>query len=75
MDEPVPINVPLHDPEYQLQSAPVPSDPPLTESVTLLPVQTDVAEDVMPAGSVEGESTVTVTLAQPVMLQSPSALT
>jgi hypothetical protein len=39
----VPTRVPPHEPLYQFHVAPVPNDPPLTESVTDEPTQIDVA--------------------------------
>ena len=75
IDAPVPTTVPLHDPLYQFQLAPVPSDPPATLSVVLPPVQMvgDAAE--ADVAAVEAVFTVTVTLWQTVLLHVPSALT
>lgn len=39
IEVPVPAGVPLHEPVYHCQEAPVPSEPPTTESVVELPVQ------------------------------------
>lgn len=74
-EEPVPTGVPLQDPEYHSQSAPVPSVPPLTVKVTEFPVQTEEADSVILIGSVDKDSTVTVTCSQSVLLQVPSDLT
>ena len=53
----------------------MPKVPPVAVKVTVLPVQTVVAEALMPVGAVEDELTVIVTEAQAVVLQVPSALT
>lgn len=75
IDAPVPTNVPLQEPVYQLYCAPVPNEPPVAVRVTLLPVHTEVDEAVMPVGAVEAVLTLMVTCAQVVVLQVPSART
>jgi hypothetical protein len=72
---PVPAEVPPQLPEYQCQLAPVPNEPPDTLRSVLVPAQKLFALDVALAGSVDAVFTVTVTDAQAVVLQSPSALT
>lgn len=75
IDVPLPAAVPPQLAVYHCQLAPVPSDPPTTESVVLLPEQmvVDVAE--IEAAGVERSLTVMVTEAQVVVLQVPSART
>ena len=67
--------VPPQDPLYHFHDAPVPSEPPLTVIFVLLPIQMvgEVAEALV--GFVEAVFTCTVTCAQVVVPQSPSALT
>ena len=73
---PLPIEEPLpQPPAYHFQEAPVPNDPPTTLMFVLLPMQIVGDAAVAPVGSVEAVLTVTVTLAQVVVAQSPSALT
>lgn len=72
---PVPTSVPLHEPSYQFQSAPVPRDPPETVSVEVPLAHTAGELAVADAGAVELVFTVTVTLAHAVLLHVPSALT
>lgn len=74
MELPVPTEVPPQELVNHCVIAPVPIKPPLTVSVVLLPLQM-VVEPVTPVGSVERVLTVTVTLAQVVVLQGPSART
>ena len=52
MDEPVPMEVPPHDPEYHFHEAPVPNEPPLTESVVLPPGQILVVPEI-PVGATD----------------------
>ena len=75
IDVPVPINVPPHDPLYHAKLAPVPSDPPDTLSVVLLPWHITGALADADAGAVEFVLTVTVTLTHDVVLHVPSART
>ena len=75
MELPLPTSVPAQEPLYQFQLAPVPSEPPVTDSVVLLPEQMVVAVAEAEAGAVESALTVTVTEAQAVVLQVPSART
>jgi len=71
IDVPEPAPGPPQMPEYQFQEAPVPNEPPVTESVELLPAQTGLGKaDMLPAAT-EFEFTVTITLAQVVVLQVP----
>ena len=73
--EPVPTDVPLPHPFlYQRQVPPVPVLP-ITESVADVPEQMVVAVAVTFCGPQAVESTVTVTDAQAVVLQVPSART
>ena len=62
-------------PEYHFHDAPVPNDPPVTVNVLEFPEQTELGFAVTLDGVLEFVLTVTVTLAQDVVLQSPSALT
>ncbi len=57
---PVPTNVPPQLPEYQFQSAPVPSEPPLTVSTLELPEHIGLTDAPMPVGATEFDSTVMV---------------
>lgn len=70
MASPVPADVPPHDPVNHSVVAPVPFDPPATVNVVLLPLQM-VVVPVAPVGAVENVFTVTVTVAQSVVLQAP----
>ena len=73
---PVPIGVPPQLPEYQCQFAPVPNVPlPLKLSVTVLPGQALVEDELILSGAVDGSFVFSVILTQPVVLQVPSALT
>jgi hypothetical protein len=74
-EEPVPTKVPPQDPEYQFQEAPVPKEPPFTESEVDCPGHIGFALTEALEGSVELEFTVTVTVAQEVLLHVPSART
>jgi len=74
MASPVPAVVPPHDPVNHCVTAPVPFDPPATVSVVLLPLQM-VVVPVAPVGAVENVFTVTVTVAQSVVLHEPLYLT
>ena len=68
-------DVPLHDPSYHFQLAPVPKLPSLTVSVDTSPEHISVGLAVALVGATDGVFNVTVTLAHTVVLQSPSALT
>ena len=70
MASPVPAAVPPLDPVKHCVTAPVPFDPPSTVNVVLLPLQM-VVVPVTPVGAVENVFTVTVTVAQSVVLQGP----
>lgn len=72
----MPIEAPLaHPPAYHFHDAFVPNEPPVTLTVVLCPIQSiDETADAL-VGVVEGFLTVTVTEAQEVVPQSPSALT
>ena len=67
---PVPADVPPHDPVNHCVTAPVPFDPPSTVNVVLLPAQM-VVVPVTPVGAVDNVFTVTVTVAQSVVLHGP----
>ena len=67
---PLPALVPLHEPVYHCHVAPVPNEPPTTESVVGLPVQV-VTSPLIPVAATESVFTVTVVLAQVVVLQFP----
>ena len=67
---PVPAGVPPHDPVNHSVVAPVPFDPPSTVNVVLLPIQM-VVVPVAPVGAVDNVFTVTVTVAQVVVLHAP----
>ena len=58
--EPVPADVPPHDPVNHSQTAPVPREPPVTESTLLVPLQVLLLVIVTPVGAVEFVPTVTV---------------
>lgn len=75
MELPLPTDVPPQLPLYHCQLAPVPSEPPTTKRLVLLPGQTVVDVAVAATGAVEGLLTVMVTCAQVVLLQVPSART
>jgi hypothetical protein len=53
--------VPPHDPAYQYQLAPVPSDPPESVRVTVVPLQMLLLLALMEEGAVDSVFTVTVT--------------
>jgi hypothetical protein len=53
IDGPVPTRVPPQLPVYHFQLAPVPSEPPTSVSVELLPVQMVVGLAVAPVGAVD----------------------
>ena len=73
--EPVFTGVPPQLPLYHFHDAPVPSEPPCRHNSDDPPGQTELGLAVAPVGAVDSVFTVTVTLAQPVVLQSPSART
>lgn len=75
IDDPVPSSVPPHEPLYQVHTAPVPNDPPETLRVAFPPWQIVGELAVADVGAAELAFTVTVTLAQVVVLHVPSALT
>ena len=72
---PVPTNVPPQLPEYQVQTAPEPKDPPDTDRVVAFPEQTGLTLADALVGAVEKVFNVTVTVAQLVVLHVPTALT
>ena len=74
MASPVPAGVPPHDPVNHSVVAPIPFDPPVTVSVVLLPLQM-VVVPVAPVGAVDKVFTITVTVAQSVVLHAPVYLT
>ena len=71
---PVPADVPPHDPVNHSATAPVPAVPPATVNVVESPLQI-VVVPVAPVGATDGVFTVTVTVAQVVVLQVPLYLT
>ena len=75
MDEPEPSHVPPQLTLYHSHDAPLPSEPPCLDSVDDSPAQMELGLADAPVGAVDSVLTVTVTLAQPVVLQSPSART
>ena len=72
---PSPIEVPEQEPAYHFHEAPVPNEPPDTVNVVEPPGQKLLAEGLILAGAVERVFTFTVTWAQVVVPQSPSART
>ena len=74
MASPVPATVPPHDPVNHCVMAPAPLNPPATVSVVLSPLHT-VVLPVAPVGAIDKALTVTVTVAQVVVLQVPLYLT
>ena len=76
IDRPVPIEVPVpQPPAYHFHEAFVPNEPPVTLRFVFCPTQRIAETAEAPVGFVDGFLTVTVTDAQLVLLQSPSALT
>jgi hypothetical protein len=75
MDEPVPTKVPPQLPEYHTQDAPDPKAPPDTLNTLEPPPQSGLGLALAEEGGEDPEFTLTVTAAQPVVLQFPSALT
>lgn len=75
MEEPVPTKVPPQLPEYHFHDAPVPKEPPETLNTVEPPPQTGLGLALAEEGAEEEEFTLTVTDAQDVVLQLPSALT
>lgn len=69
------IIVPPHPPVNNCQLPPVPKTPPLTLNVLLPPEHKVEGLDVNEVGAVELEFTLTVTEAQLVVLQVPTAFT
>lgn len=67
---PVPAEAPPHDPLNHCAVAPVPALPPVSVSVVLLPSQIVVVPKI-PVGAVDSVFTVTVALAQVVVLHVP----
>lgn len=75
IDAPVPTSVPPHEPSYQLYTAFVPSEPPLTVSVDEPEGQMLGELAVADVGAVEEVLSDTVTLWQEVVLHVPAAFT
>lgn len=76
IDGPVPIEAPLpQPPAYHFHDAFVPSEPPLTLRLVFCPTQRTLATAEALVGFVDKVLTETVTDAQPVVPQSPSART
>jgi hypothetical protein len=69
--------VPPQLPEYHFHEAPVPNEPPVTVNVLEFPEHTGFGFAEAPVGAVDEVVTVTVTLAQAVVILHvpPSALT
>jgi hypothetical protein len=67
--------VPPQLPEYHFHEAPVPNEPPVTVNVLEFPGHIEAGFAEAPVGAIDEVLTVTVTLAQVVLLQVPSALT
>ena len=67
---PVPADVPLHEPVNHSVVAAVPFEPPATDKVVLAPLQIMMVP-VAPVGAPDNVFTVTVTVAQAVVLQVP----
>ena len=63
IEAPVPINVPPQEPVYHFHEAPVPSEPPITLSVKLVPAVAKTTEEVMEVGAVLPVFKVGVTMA------------
>ena len=70
MTSPVPAEAPPHDPVNHCVEAPVPFVPPATVRIVLPPLQI-VVVPVAPVGAVDKVFTVTVTVAQVVVLHEP----
>lgn len=66
--------MPPHEPVNHCVEAPVPFEPPATVNVVLFPLQM-VVVPVAPVGAVDNVFTVTVTVAQSVVLHAPVYLT
>ena len=75
MGVPEPTYVPPQLPEYHSQIAPVPKDPPVTVRVVDSPGHTALGVADAPVGALDSVLILTITSAQDVVLQSPSALT
>ena len=78
MLDPVPMLAPdVQPPAYHFHVAPVPSDPPLTPSVTVLPRQMlfETTFEVALLAATDEMATLIEAPAQPVVLQGPSART
>ena len=76
IEVPLPIELPVPQPPvYHFQDAPVPKDPPFMDKVEEPPEQIFSGDAEAEVGAVEAVLTVTVTEAQVVFPQSPSALT
>ena len=75
VDVPLPTCVPPHEPVYHTQFALVPKLPLVTVNVDVAPEQIFVGFDVAVVGATDGVLRVTVTFAQVVVLQSPTAPT
>ena len=71
---PVPLAIPVHEPEYHFQYAPTPKLPPVKPRVVGEPLHNNDGDDKAELAGVESVQTETVTLAQPVVLQVLSAL-
>jgi len=72
---PEPTDVPPQLPEYHCHEAPLPNEPPDKLNVDELPEQIVAGLALAELAAEEFEFTVTITSAQAVLLQVPSALT
>ena len=75
VDVPLPTSVPPQEPVYQTQLALVPILPLVTVKVEVKPEQISVGLEVAVVGATDEVLCVTVTVAQVVVLQSPTAPT
>ena len=75
VDVPLPNCVPPQEPVYHTQTALVPKLPSVTVKVDEAPEQISVGPAVAVVGAADGVLCVTVTVAQVVVLQSPTAPT
>ena len=71
MDAPVPIKVPPQVPLYHFHCAPLPNEPPFTESVTVAPALTVVCDADVAVGAVLRVLMVSTRVA---VLSQPAAL-
>lgn len=72
---PVPAGVPLQEPVNHSQVAPVPKEPPVTESVLTVPKQVLLLVMAMPVGTVETLPVETASVLAPLVPQELEAVT